>query len=90
MTTAYRSSGFSSIDRKYNVEEKKLSLFSPFTLLVLLAMVFIFFMTSSGETGYTREASEVKTAVKNELRPDSELMYKNIVTKGDAIRSVLQ
>ena len=89
MTTAFRLLPFI---RKYGLENKKLSLFSPVTLLVLLAIVFTFFLTASGDTGYTREnAGKVKTTIENGLsKSDSEMMYKNIVTNGDAIRSVLQ
>ena len=89
MTTAFR---FLPFIRKFGLENKKLSLFSPVTLLVLIAVVFIFFLTASGETGYTREdRGRVKTTMENEVsKSDSEMMYKNIVTNGDAIRSVLQ
>lgn len=66
MTTISRSS-----------KNKDLVLFSPLTLLVLLAILFTFFLTASGQRGYAKNA-------------DAELMYKNVVTKGDAIRSVLQ
>lgn len=92
MTTAFRFSKFLSIARKFGLENKKLSLFSPVTLLVLITLVFTFFLTASGETGYTREdGGRVKTTMENEVsKPDSEMMYKNIVTNGDAIRSVLQ
>ena len=92
MTTAFRFSKFLSIIRKYRLENKKLSLFSPVTLLVLLAFVFTFFLTASGETGYSRkDTGRVKTAIENKVsNSDSEMMYKNIVTNGDAIRSVLQ
>ncbi|HKZ67726.1 MAG TPA: hypothetical protein VJ111_15275, partial [Chitinophagaceae bacterium] len=92
MTTTFRFSRFLSVIRKYGSENKKLSLFSPVTLLVLLAIVFIFFLTASGETGYSREdAGSVKTTLENEGgKSDSEMMYRNIVTNGDAIRSVLQ
>ena len=79
MTTAFHSSKFGSFIRKYCFENKKLSLFSPVTLLVLLAIVFTFFLTASGkETGYAKN-SEIG-------RP----IYKNVVSNGDAIRSVLQ
>ena len=89
MTTTFRLLPFI---RKYGLENKKLSLFSPVTLLVLLAIVFTFFLTASGETGYSRkDTGRVKTAIENEVsKSDSEMMYKNIVTNGDAIRSVLQ
>ena len=92
MTTAFRFSKLVSIARKYSLENKKLSLFSPATLLVLLAIVFTFFLTASGDTGYTREdTGKVKTTVENGVsKSNSEMMYKNIVTNGDAIRSVLQ
>lgn len=92
MTTAFRFSRFLSIIRNYGLENKKLSLFSPVTLLVLITIVFTFFLTASGETGYTREGGgRVKTTIENEAsKSDSEMMYKNIVTNGDAIRSVLQ
>jgi hypothetical protein len=92
MTTAFSFSKFLSIIRKYRLENKKLSLFSPVTLLVLLTIVFTFFLTASGETGYTREDTQrVKTTMEDEVsKSDSEMMYKNIVTNGDAIRSVLQ
>jgi len=57
----------------------------------LLAIVFTFFLTASGETGYNKEdTGGVKVTIENEVKSDSEIMYKNIVTKGDAIRSVLQ
>lgn len=89
MTTAFRLLPFI---RKYGLENKKLSLFSPVTLLVLLAIVFIFFLTASADKGYTRENSErVRTIMENEVSGSgSETLYKNIVTNGDAIRSVLQ
>ena len=89
MTTTFRLLPFI---RKYGLENKKLSLFSPVTLLVLLAIVFTFFLTASGEMGYPRkDTGRVKTAIENEVsKSDSEMMYKNIVTNGDAIRSVLQ
>ena len=92
MTTAFRFSKFLSIIRKYGLENKKLSLFSPVTLLLLLAIVFTFFLTASGDTGYTREGTQrVRTTMENEVsKSDSEMMYKTIVTNGDAIRSVLQ
>jgi hypothetical protein len=92
MTTAFKFSKFLSIMWKYGLKNKKLSLFSPVTLLVLLAIVFTFFLTASGDTGYTREnARRVKTTMENGVsKSDSEMMYKNIVTNGDAIRSVLQ
>jgi len=92
MTTAFRFSKFLLLIRKYGLENKKLSLFSPATLLVLLAIVFIFFLTASGDTGYTRgDAGRVKTTMENKAgKSDSEMMYRNIVTNGDAIRSVLQ
>ena len=89
MTTAFRFSKFLSIIRKFGLGNKKLSLFSPVTLLVLLAIVFTFFLTASGETGYTREGT-VKTMENEVSKSDSEIMYRNIVTNGDAIRSVLQ
>ena len=66
MTTVFHSS-----------KNKDLSLLSPLILLVLLAILFTFFLTASGQRSYTRNAN-------------TELMYKNVVTKGDAIRSVLQ
>jgi len=89
MTTTFRLLPFI---RKYGFENKKLSLFSPVTLLVLLAIVFTFFLTASGETGYARKnADRVNTTMENGVsKSDSEMMYKNIVTNGDAIRSVLQ
>jgi hypothetical protein len=77
MTTAFHSSKFGSFIRKYCLENKSLSLFSPITLLVLLAIVFTFFLTASGETGYAKNS-------------ESETIYKNVVSNGDAIRSVLQ
>jgi len=77
MITAFHSSKFGSFIRKYCFENKNLSLFSPVTLLVLLAIVFTFFLTASGETGYAKNS-------------ESEMIYKNIVSNGDAIRSVLQ
>lgn len=89
MTTTFRLLPFT---RKFGLENKKLSLFSPVTLLVLIAIVFIFFLTASGETGYIRQdAGKIKTTMENGTsKSDSEMMYKNIVTNGDAIRSVLQ
>lgn len=91
MTTAYHSSKFLLFIRKYGLENKKLSLFSPVTLLVLLAFVFTFFLTASGEGYATKSLNETERAKKNEInKSDSEMMYKNIVTNGDAIRSVLQ
>ena len=92
MTAAFKYSKFLSIIRKYGLENKKLSLFSPVTLVVLLALVFTFFVTASGNTGYTqREAGNVNATIENKVnKSDSEVMYKNIVTKGDALRSVLQ
>jgi len=88
MTTTFR---LLSLIRKHGLENKKLSLFSPVMLLVLLAIVFTFFLTASGETGYNKEdTGGVKVTIENEVKSDSEIMYKNIVTKGDAIRSVLQ
>lgn len=92
MTTTFRLSKFQSVTRKPGLENKKLSLFSPLTLLVLLAIVFTFFFTASGDTGYLREnAKSVKSTMENGVnKPDSEMMYRNIVTNGDAIRSVLQ
>jgi hypothetical protein len=91
MTTAFRFPKFLSIIRKYGLENKKLSLFSPLTLLVLIAIVFTFFLTASGETGSASKDSEMVKTMENEVsKSDSEMMYKNIVTNGDAIRSVLQ
>lgn len=91
MTTTFTSSGFLSTTGKTGLGSKKLSLFSPVTLVILLAIVFIFFLTASGETGYSREDSKtINTSKRESVVPDSEMMYKNIVTKGDAIRSVLQ
>lgn len=89
MTTTFK---LLSLIRKYDLENKKLSLFSPLTLLVLLAIVFTFFLTASGETGYTRkDAGRVNTTMEKEVsKSDSEMMYKTIVTNGDAIRYVLQ
>jgi hypothetical protein len=90
MTTTFRSSKLLS-NTSVGLENKKLSLFSPVTLLVLLAIVFTFFLTASGETGYTRKDNNTVNTLKNEaIKSDSEMMYKNIVTNGDAIRSVLQ
>ena len=91
MTTAYHSSKILLFIRKYGLENKKLSLFSPVTLLVLLAFVFTFFLTASGEGYVKKSPGETEMAKKGEVnKSDSELMYKNIVTNGDAIRSVLQ
>ncbi|MGZ8549635.1 MAG: hypothetical protein ACXWV2_03190 [Chitinophagaceae bacterium] len=92
MTTTFRLSKFQAGTRKPGSEDKKLSLFSPLTLLVLLAIVFTFFFTASGDTGYLREnAGSVKSKMENGvIKSDSEMMYRNIVTNGDAIRSVLQ
>ena len=91
MTTAYHSSKILLLIRKYGFENKRLSLFSPLTLLVLLAFVFTFFLTASGENYSKKSLNETEMAKKNEVsKSDSEMMYKNIVTNGDAIRSVLQ
>ncbi len=77
MTTAFHTTKSRSFKRKYNTGSKGLSLFSPLTLLVLLTILFTFFLTASGKTSYAKNT-------------EAELMYKNVVTKGDAIRSVLQ
>jgi hypothetical protein len=63
--------------RKYVLDNKNISLFSPVTLLVLVAILFTFFLTASGQNGYARNT-------------ETEQRYQSIVTNGDAIRSVLQ
>jgi hypothetical protein len=92
MTTTFRLSKFQSVTRKPGSENKKLSLFSPLALLVLLAIVFTFFFTASGDTGYLRDnANSIKNTLESGVnKSGSETMYRNIVTNGDAIRSVLQ
>ncbi len=77
-------------DRK-SVESNKFSLFSPFTLLVLVGLLFLFFFTASDEPGYLRTATPQQNEMnKEELKPDPVVMYRQVVTNADAIRSVLQ
>jgi hypothetical protein len=63
--------------KKYIADNQHISLFSPATLLILLAILFTFFLTASGQNEYARNS-------------ETEQRYQNIVTNGDAIRSVLQ
>lgn len=77
MTTAYRSSKLRSAGNRTANGNTNMSLLSPLMLLVLLAILFTFFLTASGQSAYAKN-------------PDAEVIYKNVVTNGDAIRSVLQ
>ena len=92
MTTTYHyQRRYNTSIRKNGVENQKLSLFSPFALLVLVTLVFVFFMAASNESGYIRAAMQNDSEISNdETKPDPEVMYKKIVTNADAIRSVLQ
>ncbi|RYF92893.1 MAG: hypothetical protein EOO00_06800 [Chitinophagaceae bacterium] len=63
--------------KKYVLDNKNISLFSPATLLILVAILFTFFLTASSQSGYVRNT-------------ETEQRYQSIVTNGDAIRSVLQ
>ena len=77
---------------KSSSKKDQLSLFSPVMLLALLAVLFTFFMTASGNSkNATRGTGWHKTVMEKDLnRCDSETLYRSIVTNGDAIRSVLQ
>ena len=65
------------LSRNYGTDNKTVSLSSPVILLILVALLFAFFLTASGQNGYARNT-------------ETEQRYQNIVTNGDAIRSVLQ
>lgn len=92
MTTTYHyQKRYNTSVRKNDAENKKLSLLSPLALLTLVLLVFIFFLTASDEKGYLKSAMQNKSEIsKNETKPDPGTMYKKIVIKADAIRSVLQ
>ena len=90
-TTYYYQRRYHASGRKSDAEDKKLSLFSPFALLVLVALVFTFFLTASGEHGYMRAVMQNDSRIsKDEVKADPGMMYKKVVTNADAIRSVLQ
>jgi len=91
MTTAFSyQRRFIRASRK-NGETSKLSLFSPLTLLVLAGLLFIFIFTASNEPGYLRTAAPQQNEMnKEESKPDPVVMYRQVVTNADAIRSVLQ
>jgi hypothetical protein len=91
MTTAFNyQRRFIRAGRK-NGETSKLSLFSPLTLLVLVGLLFVFFFTASNEPAYLRSITPQQNEVnKEEVKPDPVVMYRQVVTNADAIRSVLQ
>jgi hypothetical protein len=92
MTTTYHyQRRYNTSGRKNDVENKKLFLFSPFALLALVTLVFVFFLAASNESGYLRSAMQTESEInKDDTKPDPAVMYKKIVTNADAIRSVLQ
>lgn len=92
MTTTYHyQKRYNTAVRKNDDENKDMSLFSPLALLALVLLVFLFFLTASNEKGYLRSAMHNKSKIsKNATKPDPGTMYKKIVIKADAIRSVLQ
>ena len=73
------------------MESNRFSLFSPFTLLVLVGLLFVFFFTASNEPAYLRSIAPQQNEInKDESKPDPVVMYRQVVTNADAIRSVLQ
>ena len=95
MTTIFSLSRLQLFIRKSCSGNRRLSLFSPVTLLGLIAVVFTFFLNTPGEPGYTekslKDSEVIKTSMEYEVsKSDPESIYKTIVTDGDAIRSVLQ
>jgi hypothetical protein len=68
---------------------RKLSLYSPLALLVLVTLVFAFFITAADGPAYMRNAGQEATVGK-EVKSDPVIMYQKVVTNADAIRSVLQ
>ena len=89
MTTAYNFSQNRRFTEKQDSENARLYLLMA---LVGLLTLFFVFWTPASEPGYSKQSlkgSEVTTNNKIE-KADPAIMYKAIVTNGDAIRSVLQ
>lgn len=93
MTTDFNFSRVPFQFKKSRLENLKLSLFSPLTLLLLIAMLFTFFLTASGGNDYTGSNNReiIKTQMsKDEKKKATALRYERIVTSADPIRSILQ
>jgi hypothetical protein len=89
MTTAYNFSQNRRFTERQGSENARFYLLMA---LVGLLTLFFVFWTPGSEPGYSKQSlkgSEITTNSKIE-KADPATMYKTIVTKGDAIRSVLQ
>lgn len=93
MTTAFNPLQQLGQARKSSFENMKPNLYSPITLLLLLALLFTFFLTASGRNGYgtAQEREIIRTeSTREEKSKASALRYERIVTSADPIRSMLQ
>lgn len=85
--------GISVRGRDLASNHSRLSFFSPAILLGLLALVFTFFVTASGRSGYNLPEAKSRAVIRTEMpgqNGSSALIYEKVVRNADAIRSVLQ
>ena len=92
MTTTYRyQKPFLQASRRRTAGSRNWSLHSPATLMVLLALLFIFFLTASNGPDYIRRPSGNTEGMGKSTRvSDPVMIYNTVVREADAIRSVLQ
>jgi hypothetical protein len=93
MTTDYNFTRFQLPLKKSSFDNLKPGLFSPLTLILLLALLFTFFMTASSGSNYsvTNDREIIKTEMtKEEKKKATALRYERIVSSADPIRSILQ
>ncbi len=95
MTTDFNFSRNMSFTRKAGDGNQRSVLFSPLTVLFLVTLVFVFFMTASRGSAYLYESRQEREIIKTEFdkahqEKKSALRYERIVTGADPIRSILQ
>lgn len=83
------------LSRRGGFENVKPNLFSPLTVLLLIAVLFIFFLTASGGNDYLEKTPADREIIKTEFTKENQnkasaLRYERIVTGADPIRSILQ